>query len=433
MLDRIMDWVDENRTYAGLFMLMILFASFWAGTQMPNSPLYSGGWEIQNSIYDVRQNGVTYGESTSKYPWQVEYWGSKSVRYDTDASSVNELGAGYAGWDWDVIGCADTQIDITNPTHVIFDTINQQWVPATDDKVFYQYSKTITYTNEAGEEICEVYFWDHHVYTFWITVIADPDVNHAGILSVCECKPHPWNAAGYGVIASVAPRILFEVNAWDVGPGSFTLTNEDGSISTFTALSSTFWTGIMSATVMESYAGLVQKTRLTSAGVDSSAYTDAATPESGYHASATMSGALNMYYVDNPAQEVDEWSDAYAQENPDAIQGVPTEVLIEYYGELEAGFSWPLGGSISTSAVMYQYKTRVDVLVTGGYQLASGQQPEDPVDPKIIDIGADPIGAFFATLAGLFGGGNVFILLAIVIIVIYIAFRIIKWMYGGGD
>jgi hypothetical protein len=425
--------MDDNRTYAGLFMLLILFGSFWAGTQLPNSPLYSGGWEVRTSIYEVRQNQIDYGASTGEYPWKVEYWGSSSVRYDTDASSPYELGAGYTSWDWDVTGCADTQIDITNPAHVTFDTLSQEWVPATDDEVFYQYSKTVTYIGDNGQEVTEVYFWDHHVYTFWITVIADPDVHHDGAFSVVEAKPHSLNAAGHGAVASIAPKILFEVKGWDVGPSSFTLPNDDGSVSTYNALTSTFWTGIMSASVMESYAGYVQKSRLDDGDLDTTNWDDAPTAETGIHASATMSGALNMYYVDNPTAEVDEWTDSDAQDNHDAIQGVPQEVLIEFYGELQPGFSWPLLGTISTSAVMYQYRARVDVLITGGYQLASGQQPDEPVDPKIIDTGADPIGALLDILNGLFGGANIIILVLIVIVFIYIAYRIIRWMYGGGD
>jgi len=423
-----MDWIDENKRKVGAFMLVSLILI--VAVPYPNNPLYSGGWEVRTSIYEVRHNGITYNAYTNTYPWKSEYWGTSSVRYDTDASDSSELGSNYDSWNWDVIGCADTQIDITNPAHITYDTLTQQWVPATDDEVFYEYSKTITYVDSiTGEQICEVYFWDHHVYSFWVTVIADPDTKHDGALSVTECKSHPWNLAGYGVVSSIAPKIKFEVNGWDVGPDSFTLDNADGTVSTFNALRDTFWTGVMSATVMESYAGLVQSKRLSDAGV--TGFDDATSPESGYHASATMSGALNMYYVTNPNQEVDTWDDNDAQNNPDAIQGVPTEVLIELYGELEPGFSWPIGGSITTSAVMYQYKVRVDVLVTGGYTLASGQQPIDPVDPWILDWGADPIGSFFKSLGLLFSGANPFIILALVIVVLYAGVKILKWMYGG--
>jgi hypothetical protein len=422
-----MDWMDENRYKAGALMLTVLLLV--VAVPYPNNPLYSGGWEVQTSIYEVRQNGIIYGRGT--FPWKTEYWGSSSVRYDTDASDAGELGSGYTNWNWDVIGCADTQIDITNPAHLKFDQLTQQWVPATDDEVFYQYSKTITYVEQStGEEVTEVYFWDHHVYSFWITVISDPDVKHDGLFSIVEAKSAPWTTAGHGVVSSIAPKVLFKVEAWDVGPPSFTLTNEDGSTSTFEALTGTFWTGVMSASVMESYAGLVQKGRLSDAGIDSAAWEDAATPDSGIHASATMSGALNMYYVNNPNVEVQEWDDEYARQNPDAIQGVPTQVLVEFYGELQPGFSWPLGGSISTSAVMYQYRARVDVLVTGGYQLASGQQPEDPVDPTIIDIGGNPLAALLSFLGG---GFSSFIIIAFVIIVLYVGYKVIRWMFGGND
>ena len=413
-LGDISDWMDENRFKAGALMLTTLL--LLTVVPYPNNPLYPGGWEIQNNIYTINHSGTEYGDSIITYPDTVEYWGSKSVRYDVDE---------------EFIGHADTQIDITNPAHIIFDVLNQQWVPATDDKVFYEYSKTIIYTDSTtGEEICEVYFWDHHVYSFWITVIADPDVDHAGVNSVCETKNDPWNFAGQGILSSINAKIRFAVEAWDIGPESFSLTNDDGSLSTFTALRSTFWTGIMSATVMESYSGLVQTARLAQAGIATSEWDDALYPDgSGFHASATMSGALNMYYINNPALEVDEWSDSDAQANPDAIQGVPSEVLIEFYGELEAGMDWPLAGSITTSAVMYQYKARVDVLVTGGYELASGQQPDKPVNPSILDIGADIIGRFLS----FFSGGNIFIQLIVIVIIVYVAYKVIRWMTGGKD
>lgn len=424
----ILDWVEDHKKQVGALMIVSLL--FVIAVPFPNNPLYTTGWETNVSIYEVTHNGITYGDNVGKYPWKSEYWGATSVRYDTDSNL--ELGdpPPFTEWEPDTTGCADTQIDLTNPTHVIFDTLSQTWIPATDDKVFYQYSKTVTYTNEAGEEMTKVYFWDHHVYTFWITVIAHPDTHHDGIYSRTECKEHSLNQAGQGAVSSVRVRVLFKAVGWDVGPDSFELDNDDGTTSTYTAIADTFWTGIMSASVMESYAGLVQSRRLEDGGV--SGYTDAPTdPETGIVAAATLSGALNMYYVDGGG--VDSWTDNDAQNNPDAIQGVPNEVLVEFYGELEPGFSWPLGGTIETSAVMFQYKARVDVLITGGYILASGQQPDDPVNPTIIDTGQDPIGDWIDNLLAPFTGLNPIVLLAVAIVVLIIIWKVLAWVLGGKD
>jgi hypothetical protein len=426
-----LDWIDDNRGKAGAIAILILFAAFFASTNIPNSPLYSGGWEVNTDIYGVQQNGVLY-TLDGNLPWKVEYWGTESVRYDTDASLPNELGASFEGQDYDYIGCADTQIDITAPAHITFDYLTQSWVPAKDDEVFYQYSKTVQYTDEdTGEEITEVYFWDHHVYSYWITTIADPDIFQNGAFSYCECKPASFTVAGKGAISSILVKSKFELNPWNIGPDTFQLENDDGSISTYSAMSETFWSGVMSASVMESYAGLVQKSRLEDADV--SGFDDSLMPASGIHASATMSGSLNMYYVENPTQTVQEWDDEFAQDNYDAIQGVPTKVIIDAYGELEPGFSWPLGGTISTSAVMFQYKIRVDVLVSGGYYLASGQQPEDPVDPVVIDTGSDPIGALLAWGASLFQSATGFLTIIVIVVMVYFVYKISKWIFGGRD
>lgn len=409
-LEDISDWMDKNRYKAGALMLIALF--LFTITPFPNNPLYGGGWEVQTSIHSVSHSGTDYGTPFGTYPDTVEYWGSSSVRYDVDAWAT---------------GHADTQIDITNPAHLKYDQLTQQWVPAADDEVFYEYSRTIIYIGEDGEEVTEVYFWDHHVYSFWITVIADPDVYHAGAASTCETKNDPWNFAGQGILSSINAKVKFAIVPWNIGPDSFLFTNEDGSTSLYTAMRNTFWSGVMSATVMDSFAGLVQTARLSQAGMNTAGWEDAIYPHgSGFVASATMSGALNMYYVENPDAVVQQWDDNYAQNNPDAIQGVPTEVLIEFYGELLPGMDWPAGGSITVSAVMYQYRARVDVLVTGGYQLASGQQPEDPIPPWILNIGADIIGRFMSLFS--FDG---LIMIAFVIIVVYVAYRIVKWMTGG--
>lgn len=331
--------------------------------------MYSGGWEIQNFINSIKVNGVTY-TTDSQPSTMISSWTPKSMYFDVDDEYT---------------GVPNIQIEITDPIAVKqIEGAGEEWFPS-DNNPWKEYSKTI------GND---TFFWDHWVYTFWVTVNAIPDTQHAGLLSVTECKQSSLNAGGWGLKADVAVMLGFETNFWETSVlQEFTVEN-----ATYAYVNASAWGGVMSAYILDNDAGM---------------YGDVTDPVTftGFTASAPMGSSVGMFDGASPT-EVEQGIGVEG-----ALAGVPEGVNLEVYGSLLPGFQWPLLGSITTFATYFKYQLRVDVLTTAGYQIIDGTPPEDPIDPDIIDIGMNPIGELLELLGDAIMGPIIIIaMIAIVLI-----------------
>jgi hypothetical protein len=351
--------LNEDQTKA-IMVLMILgvgVVGFFSFASLLGFDIgYGGGWEVSTEIWKVRLDGKMY--TSTRQPAYTSEWGTGRVHIDDDGTMTDIFGTVL---DADYCGSPDIVIVAGNPYHVSY--TGREWAADTTNEPYDILTKSFDTDNDGVDD--ERIVWNHHVYNFEIDVTTDADALHIGAQSYIEAR----NGFGsFAEIAKVLTKVLFEVNAWQVGPAEII----DGN-STYKR--QTGWAGIMSTTVYEVQAYYVTD--------EPDAYV--------IDSYAQPGSPLNMW--------TEEGSRFYPKTGAlDQISGVPEAVIIDHYVELLGGFEWPGGGSITPKDVGLLTTVRVDVITSDGYILEAGDQPTVTTRTGI-EEGTDPIGDFLTAIA----------------------------------
>jgi len=310
--------------------------------------IYNGGWESQNGLHDIVINGQSFDPLGTKPDGSLS-WGPAYCKVDADGSDSKT-------------GVPDVVVSITSPREYVLS--GADWVVAQSGQVFDSINKKVTIG-----DITYNYFWDHHVLFFEVKMVAIADAYAVLGYAHGEAK-----GMFYAEPAEIAVKTSFQVDPWvNKIVDSFSTDTGDYILD-----ADTVWSGVMSCSVAAIEAGYVGHLsdptfKPTNPGL----------------VVADNTGKLNMWTVDGASASGDTFP---SEPHKDALPGVPEKVIFEVSTELSPGWEWPWFGTIGTYAVSTNYKIRVDVLTSAGYQLEDGEQEDEHLNDTIIDDPADPFG-----------------------------------------
>jgi hypothetical protein len=354
--------IDHRALIAIGFIVIISFGAF-ALSMTP----HVSGWEVENDIYNIRTNGVTYPvmESGSR-PENVYLWTTKGIRFDVDIIDS---------------GAADIDVSLGPPREKVLDTTTGEWVNARDAEVFKTYSKSVNNT---------YYFWDHHVFFFEVTIVATPDFHDYYIGNIVPGDVLPsvvqrtlGEAEGMegAEDVDVLLKLNFKLDPWV----NFIIDQISDNDTKYSLDEEKIWTGIMSAQILE------VETMFVGWGDPD---TD---PPSGEIDPYQVGGAqLSILTDEGTYSNTTTRADDELVDKPSDM--APSECQIAVGGTMFPGWCRELGGTSDIYPTQLKYKVRMDALSTAGYDLIDGSM-DDVLDNKSYKKGSTkPVADFWTNL-----------------------------------
>ena len=354
--------INNRALIAIAFVVIISFGAF-ALSMTP----HVSGWEVEDDIYNIRVNGVTYPVmSSGATPENLYLWTSKGVRFDVDHIDT---------------GVADIDVSLGPPREKVLDTTTGDWVNARDAEVFKTYSKSIGDT---------YYFWDHHVFWFEVTIVMTPDFidYYPGNTVPGDTLPSSVQRTfgeaegmeGAPESAEILLKLNFKLDPW-VNSILDTISDNDTE---YSLDENRIWTGIMSAQILEVETMFVD-------------WPDDSSPPNGEIDPYQVGGAqLSILTDEGTFSDTTLKADDELVDKPDDM--APSECQIVVGGSMFPAWYRELGGTSDIYPAQLKYKVRMDALSTAGYDLIDGSMDEE-LDNKSYKKGAvKPVADFWTNL-----------------------------------
>lgn len=346
------------RLVLGIAVLVII-AGGTVAFAMPTTPAVEG-WEVQNSIYDIRVNGVTYTMASGTLPENAYLWTDVGVRFDVDDEDD---------------GVADIDISLGPVREKVLDTSTGEWVNARAGEVFFTYSKAI------GETY---FFWDHHIFFFEATTVMTPDfIDHTTIHGLQSTYGEAENMIG-AKEAQILLKLNFKLSPWV----NAILDQFSDNDSVYRLDGERVWTGIMSAQILSVEAIFV-------------GWPEGSDPPNGEIDPYQVGGAQLSIMTD--VGTFLDTSDRVGEELEDRPADMaPSEAHVAVGMNMIPAWTREQWGTTDIYPAQLKYRFRFDVLSTAGYDLIDGSMDEE-LDNKSYKKGAiKPIGDFLTAIgAGL--------------------------------
>ena len=370
MFKSIAKWFNKQKWYTKLVVVVV---SMLIAGQLLSQSIYAGGWEVQTEITSVTVNNVIYSEDN--LPEQmIGSWGAKDVTFDVDAPQE---------------GTPNVHFHVESPGEYVFD--RGGWRRAGAGEVYD------TVNQKIGDKS---YHWDYHIFMYNVRFECWADNQLAGVVTYGESKGLVTATKVYAT-----GRWYFETAPWaNVIAAEYTAGN-----STYELDENTIWAGVMAAEIVES-----------------SAYADQEL--AGGHTVHAISGGagseINMFASETSTSEITHKT--WNPNNPSpSIPGVPEDIWLELSAEMHPGYEYSgWGGSqVVSNKVIVEYRVRVDVLTTAGYDLIEGDGEDDDEAGHREETYFD----FFGWLGSLFmlPLQNILIYAAIALVVLWLIKRVI--------
>lgn len=355
--------INHKALIAIAFVVIISFGAF-ALSMTP----HVSGWEVENDIYNIRVNGVTYPVmSSGATPENLYLWTSKGVRFDVDHIDT---------------GVADIDVSLGPPREKVLDTTTGDWVNARDAEVFKTYSKAIGDT---------YYFWDHHVFWFEVTIVMTPDFidYNPGTIVPGDTLPslvqrtfgEAEGMEGPAEDAEILLKLNFKLDPW-VNSILDQISDNDTE---YELDEEKIWTGIMSSQILE-----VETMFVGWNNPDTE-------PPNGEIDPYQVGGAqLSILTDEGTFSDTTLKADDELVDKPDDM--APSECQIVVGGSMFPAWYRELGGTSDIYPAQLKYKVRMDALSTAGYDLIDGSMDER-LDNKSYKKGsAKPVADFWTNL-----------------------------------
>ena len=351
------------KSLMAIAVLVIVTGGVFALSMTP----HVSGWEVENGIYNIRVNGVTYPVMASgALPENVYLWTDKGIRFDVDTEEE---------------GVADIDVSLGPPREKVLDTTTGDWVNARDAEVFKTYSKAIGDT---------YYFWDHHVFWFEVTIVMTPDFTDYSIGDTVPGDTLPSatqrtfgeaeGMEGPAEDAEILLKLNFKLDPW-VNSILDQISDNDTE---YSLDEDKIWTGIMSAQILEVESMFV-------------GWPDGSNPSNGEIDPYQVGGAqLSILTDEGTFTDTTTRADDELVDKPDDM--APSECQIVVGGSMFPAWDRDLGGTSDIYPAQLKYKIRMDALSTAGYDLIDGSMDER-LDNKSYKKGsAKPVADFWTNL-----------------------------------
>lgn len=347
------------RVILGIAVLTI-FVGGVVAFSMPTTPAVEG-WEVQNNIYDIRVNGVTYTMASGTLPEHAYLWTDKGIRFDVDNETY---------------GVADIDVSLGPPREKILDTSTGEWVNARVGEVFFTYGKAINET---------YFFWDHHIFFFEATTVMTPDfIDYTNIFGVQTTYGEADGMLGSPEEAQILLKLNFKLSPW-VNAIMDQFSDND---SVYRLDEERVWTGIMSAQILSVEAMFV-------------GWPEGSDPPNGEIDPYQVGGAQLSIMTD--VGTFSDTSDRVGEELEDRPADMaPSEAHVAVGMDMIPAWSREQWGTTDIYPAQLKYRFRFDVLSTAGYDLIDGSMDEKLDNKSHLKGALKPIGDFFTALgAGL--------------------------------
>ena len=355
--------INNRALIAIAFVVIISFGAF-ALSMTP----HVSGWEVENDIYNIRVNGVTYPVmSSGATPENLYLWTSKGIRFDVDHIDI---------------GVADIDVSLGPPREKVLDSYTGEWESARDAEVFKTYHKAIGDT---------YYFWDHHVFFFEVTIVATPDfIDYSvGSLipgdSIVSTVQRTFGEAegmeGPAEDAEILLKLNFKLDPWI----NSILDQISDNDTEYELNEEKIWTGIMSAQILE-----VETMFVGWNNPDTE-------PPNGEIDPYQVGGAqLSILTDEGTFSNTRLKADDELVDKPDDM--APSECQIVVGGSMFPAWYREQWGTSDIYPAQLKYKIRMDALSTAGYDLIDGSMDER-LDNKSYKKGsAKPVADFWTNL-----------------------------------
>jgi len=343
----------SSRIILGIAVLAIFVGGVFAFS-MPTTPAVKA-WEVQNYIYDIRVNGVTYTMASGTLPEHAYLWTDKGIRFDVD----DELG-----------GVADIDVSLGPPREKVLDTSTGEWVNARDAEVFKTYGKAINDT---------YYFWDHHIFFFETTIVMTPDFTDYRYLLDQWTTGEAEGMTG-AEDADILLKLTFKLDPW-VNVIMDQIADND---SQYALDEEKIWTGIMSAQILSVDAMFV-------------GWPEGSDPPNGEIDPYQVGGAqLSILTAEGIFSDTSDKADDELVDKPTDM--APSEAQVAVGASMIPAWSREWLGTSDIYPAQLKYRFRFDVLSTAGYDLIDGSMDEELDNKSHLKGAIKPLTDFLVNL-----------------------------------